>query len=758
MISRIKMQNWKSHAETELEFKKGINVLVGPMGAGKSSVLQAICFALFGSVPEIKRRDVKVSELVRRNSEGSASIELGLSFEDKDFQVQRVITSKGSEGTVRDGDGILLAGTNPTQATAFMKNILKLDEDTFLRTVYAKQNEIDLFLQLNPQERKTRLDELMNLHKFEAARKSAVKLANKLDTKKAELERLAQSFELDKLTDLLHEIEAEMLSLKEEKSSISGKLVDAEREKAEADIKLKDIKTKFDMYFKLEERQKLLVREINEIKLKVKEPVMSQIELKSKLMDVQGKFSALENYKSELRRKIELLGRDVVSLERQASVLESKLADLQIQLEKISILKIEFEQLVQQFGVEKPKEELDRVDGELRDLDKGIAAKESEARLLGKHLEELKTAEGVCPTCSRELELDTKERLTTERENAIFEIARAVEQMKNQKTDLELQKRRIADYVNQSEDLMRDIKKEIDFLKQKESLQEQSSAAEEKLSSGSKELNAMKKDFDGTEAELQSLVKLEAQIKDQLHIAELKEKQQQYESEIGEIQEKLQSKSDATILEGAESRFRESLKRYEEFSARTRSIGFVIEEKQKRLNELAKKQKQAEHLLLEVSAIVRKIEFLQQLKNSLLIAQEQLRKELITAVNDVMSSLWVKLYPYEKWNSIQLEASDTDYTLQLRAGEGDWVNVAGFASGGERMLAALALRLAFAKVLAPEFNILILDEPTHNLDDSAINSLMLALQEHLPEFLEQLFIVTHEEKLAEVGDNIIRLK
>jgi hypothetical protein len=34
---------------------------------------------------------------------------------------------------------------------------------------------------------------------------------------------------------------------------------------------------------------------------------------------------------------------------------------------------------------------------------------------------------------------------------------------------------------------------------------------------------------------------------------------------------------------------------------------------------------------------------------------------------------------------------------------------------------------------------------------------MMALQEHLPEFLEQLFIVTHEEKLAEVGNNIIRL-
>src|SRR3972149_940153 len=222
MIKKIKLQNWKSHTETELQFSKGINVLVGPMGAGKSSVLQAICFALFGSVPEVKKREVKTTELIRRNSGESAVIELLLNSGDKEFQISRQISNKGAEATVRDADGVLLAGTNPTQATAFLKNILKLDEDTFLRTVYAKQNEIDLFLQLNPQERKTRLDELMNLHKFEIARKGCVKLANKLSDRKEERENLAKSFELDKLTDNIHAIEAEVLTLREEKATISS--------------------------------------------------------------------------------------------------------------------------------------------------------------------------------------------------------------------------------------------------------------------------------------------------------------------------------------------------------------------------------------------------------------------------------------------------------------------------------------------------------------------------------------------------------
>jgi DNA repair exonuclease SbcCD ATPase subunit len=51
-----------------------------------------------------------------------------------------------------------------------------------------------------------------------------------------------------------------------------------------------------------------------------------------------------------------------------------------------------------------------------------------------------------------------------------------------------------------------------------------------------------------------------------------------------------------------------------------------------------------------------------------------------------------------------------------------------------------------------------LDEPTHNLDDKAINTLVDVIQNRLSGFLDQIFIVTHDEKLAEAGDNIIRIK
>ncbi len=47
-ILSIHLKNIKSHRDTELSFSAGINVLSGPNGVGKSTVFEAIGYALFG--------------------------------------------------------------------------------------------------------------------------------------------------------------------------------------------------------------------------------------------------------------------------------------------------------------------------------------------------------------------------------------------------------------------------------------------------------------------------------------------------------------------------------------------------------------------------------------------------------------------------------------------------------------------------------------------------------------------------------------
>lgn len=41
------MENFKSHKNTQIEFGTGISLIIGGNGAGKSSILEAVSFALF---------------------------------------------------------------------------------------------------------------------------------------------------------------------------------------------------------------------------------------------------------------------------------------------------------------------------------------------------------------------------------------------------------------------------------------------------------------------------------------------------------------------------------------------------------------------------------------------------------------------------------------------------------------------------------------------------------------------------------------
>jgi len=62
MISKIRVQNFRSHQDFSLEFKKGITVITGANGSGKTSLIEAIYIALNGkswrsNFDEILRND-----------------------------------------------------------------------------------------------------------------------------------------------------------------------------------------------------------------------------------------------------------------------------------------------------------------------------------------------------------------------------------------------------------------------------------------------------------------------------------------------------------------------------------------------------------------------------------------------------------------------------------------------------------------------------------------------------------------------------
>ena len=48
MIKDIQLKNFIAHKDTKLEFCKGITIFLGHNGSGKSSIIDAVTFSLFG--------------------------------------------------------------------------------------------------------------------------------------------------------------------------------------------------------------------------------------------------------------------------------------------------------------------------------------------------------------------------------------------------------------------------------------------------------------------------------------------------------------------------------------------------------------------------------------------------------------------------------------------------------------------------------------------------------------------------------------
>ena len=179
--------------------------------------------------------------------------------------------------------------------------------------------------------------------------------------------------------------------------------------------------------------------------------------------------------------------------------------------------------------------------------------------------------------------------------------------------------------------------------------------------------------------------------------------------------------------------------------AKIENFDDVVSEKKKNLEELERKKKVVDGYKSEISKIDGVAEQLHIFESSLKFTQDQLRKNFVSAVNQAMDEIWNQIYPYNDFHSCRLGV-EGDYTLQLLDDTG-WINVDGVASGGERSIACLVLRIAFSLVLAPQLRWLVMDEPTHNLDSRTVEDFSELLRERLPNMIDQVFVITHNPAL-----------
>lgn len=200
MIKSIRLINWRSHADTNLEFRKGTNLLVGIMGAGKSSILEAMSFAFFGTFPALERRKLKQEDIIRLN-ESRARVILRFELDGIEYRIERglELSKRGISSSAEFYRNGSMVEQGSVAVTTYITNLLSVDYDLFTRAIYSDQNNIDHFFNLDPKRRKEEVDTLLGLDRFGAARTNIVTVINRIRSKS---EFIGTKFSKEKLEEL----------------------------------------------------------------------------------------------------------------------------------------------------------------------------------------------------------------------------------------------------------------------------------------------------------------------------------------------------------------------------------------------------------------------------------------------------------------------------------------------------------------------------------------------------------------------------
>lgn len=183
--------------------------ITGPTGAGKSSLLDAITFALFGKVERIQGRGI--ADLISHHR-AAAKVLLEFEVAGTGLRVMRRTPRKGAakvllERETPDGWVSAFDGADRIkEVDAELKRILGVDYEGFTRTVLLPQGRFAEFLVGDAGKRREILTDLLGFGRIEALGKRAREIANREEADAAARQGLLESTFKDATPERLAEL------------------------------------------------------------------------------------------------------------------------------------------------------------------------------------------------------------------------------------------------------------------------------------------------------------------------------------------------------------------------------------------------------------------------------------------------------------------------------------------------------------------------------------------------------------------------
>ncbi len=219
------MQNYKKFQDYTLEFAEGLTGIIGRNGSGKSTIFDAITFALYGDV----RGEKETIRNAKADEKDAVSVTLLFEIEGLNYKVVREMRGKSltAKAYLYDGDDALMAESS-RGVTGEIIRLIGMNKEAFMHTVFASQKELTALSGLKSEDRKKIIRKLLGLEKID-------KIEQEIKSKLTQLNRDIKSFS----EILLSDIEVKELISQNEVKVKEAETLQKEVKKIEKDFEAK---------------------------------------------------------------------------------------------------------------------------------------------------------------------------------------------------------------------------------------------------------------------------------------------------------------------------------------------------------------------------------------------------------------------------------------------------------------------------------------------------------------------------------------
>jgi len=379
IIKRIKLKNIRSYENQEIEFPLGSTLLSGDIGSGKSSILLALEYALFGLQP-----GQKGSALLRNNC-NFGEVLLEFDIDNNNIIIERRLKREGSSVT-NDYSAITINNQKEELSVTELKSkILSILQ--YPPEFIKKNNILYRFTVYTPQEQMKQI------------------VTEDAETR---LNVLRHTFGIDKYKRIRDNLAIFLNKIKEDSKLIQGeiKTLDSDKERLKS---IKDFLTSIESKIKDRENEVLLNRE-------------KRKSLELEVQELEKKVKEKEVFEKEIEKSNVIIGSkkdNLFSLQKELSSLERNLSEAKESFDENKLTSIINE-------IASRKLEIEKLNSRLIEIATTINSLNSNKTFFASEKERILNLK-ICPTCLQDVSEIHKHNILNKAEQEISESAKKLE-------------------------------------------------------------------------------------------------------------------------------------------------------------------------------------------------------------------------------------------------------------------------------------------------------------------------------------------